>query len=140
MLKRNPVYEALRKGKYFELNYAPMFEEVSRVTCMTNIINVFKATNAKNILLTSRADSLTTHRTPYDVAALLATLGFPKNEALAAMKENGETVVKAALHRQFFKGTIKQMPEVLVKKMGKKIKKHSEKIKQLQEGLKKEQK
>lgn len=116
-----------------------MFEEVSRVTCMTNIINIFKATTSKNILITSRADSLNTHRTPYDVAALLATLGFPKNEALAGMKESGEAVVKAALHRQFFKGSIKQMPEGLVKKMGKKIKKHSERIKQLQEGLKKQE-
>lgn len=48
--------------------------------------------------------------------------------------------MKAALHRQFFKGTIKQIPEVMVKKIGKKIKKHSEKIKQLQEGLKIEKK
>lgn len=26
MLKRNPVYEALRKGKFFEINYSNMFD------------------------------------------------------------------------------------------------------------------
>jgi hypothetical protein len=26
MLKRNPVYDALRKGKYFEIQYDAMFD------------------------------------------------------------------------------------------------------------------
>lgn len=101
-----------------------MFEDAPRVVCMTNMINVVKATNYKNIILTSHADTFRTHRTPYDVAALLSTLGFPKNQALSAMKENCEAVIKAGLHRQFFKGTIKQIPEVVVQKISKKIKKH----------------
>lgn len=124
MLKRNPVYEALRKEKYFEIQYGPMLEESSRVVCMTNIINIIKATNSKNILVASHASNYTSHRTPYDVAALLATLGLDQGKALATMKENGENVVKNALHRQFFKGTIKEMPSGTVKKMGKKIQKH----------------
>jgi RNase P/RNase MRP subunit p30 len=124
MLKRNPVYEALRKGKYFELQYDSMFEDNSRVICMTNMINTIKATNAKNIIVTSHANGFKTHRTPYDVAALMTTLGLNKNLALAAMKENAEIVIKGALHRQFFKGTIKEIPEIVVKKIGKKIQKH----------------
>jgi RNase P/RNase MRP subunit p30 len=74
---------------------------------MTNMINIIKATNNKNIIVTSHADNFKIHRTPYDVAALLSTLGMNKNLALAAMKENVESVLKSAIHRQFFKGTIK---------------------------------
>lgn len=107
MLKRNPVYEALRKGKYFELHYHPIFDDNSRVVTMTNIINIVKATSNKNIIISSHAPDARTHRTPYDVAALLASLGVPKNLALATMKENPEALLKAALHRQFFKGTVK---------------------------------
>ena len=53
---------------------------------MTNIINLIKATGGKNILVSSHADGYKTHRTPYDVAALLITLGIDKNKALSTMK------------------------------------------------------
>lgn len=53
---------------------------------MTNIINLIKATNGKNLVVSSHVNSVYQHRTPYDVAALLATLGLPKNQALATMK------------------------------------------------------
>lgn len=126
MLKRNPVYEALRRGKYFELQYASVLEDATRVTCLTNMINIIKATNARNLIVTSHANDTRLHRTPYDVAALLASLGLSKNLALTAMKENAEAVIKSALHRQFFKGTIKELPLTIVKKLGKKIQKHRE--------------
>ena len=88
MLKRNPMYEALRKNKFFEIQYSAMFEDSSRVVCMTNMINVIKATGGKNIVVTSHANSYMLHRTPYDAAALLVSLGLNKNQVLAAMKEN----------------------------------------------------
>lgn len=88
MLKRNPVYEALRKGKYFELQYGAIFDEATRVVCMTNMINVIKATGGKNIILASNASSTHTHRTPYDAAALLVSLGLHKSQALETMKLN----------------------------------------------------
>jgi RNase P/RNase MRP subunit p30 len=53
---------------------------------MTNIINIIKATNGKNLIISSHASSTLTHRTPYDVAALLISLGLDKNKALASMK------------------------------------------------------
>jgi hypothetical protein len=55
---------------------------------MTNMINVIKATGGKNILVTSHSGNFKTHRTPYDVAALMSSLGLSKNLALATMKEN----------------------------------------------------
>lgn len=63
-----------------------MFEENTRVVAMTNMINLIKATNGKNIIVSSHVSNLHLHRTPYDVAALLASLGLPKNQALATMK------------------------------------------------------
>jgi RNase P/RNase MRP subunit p30 len=95
------------------------------------MINVIKATGGKNIIVSSNADNSKTHRTPYDIAALLASLGLPKHLALAAMKENAEELLKRAVHRKFFKGTIQEIPEVVVKKLNRRIKKHRESIKKL---------
>ena len=53
---------------------------------MTNIINIIKATKGKNIIISSHASSIYRHRTPYDIASLLITLGMNKNEILACMK------------------------------------------------------
>lgn len=74
---------------------------------MTNMINIIKATKGKNIIISSHSSSVYRHRTPYDIASLLITLGMNKNEILACMKENAENVVKSAIHRNFFKGSIK---------------------------------
>lgn len=131
MLKRNPVYEALRKGKYFELCYEAIFDDRSRVVAMTNMINLIKATGGKNLIVSSHAGSVARHRTPYDVAALLATLGLPKSQALGTMKDNVEIVLKSAFHRKFFKGSIKELAPVLVDKLSKRIKKHRQAIKGL---------
>lgn len=65
-----------------------MFDDSTRVVCMTNMINVIKATGGKNIIVSSHTDNTKTHRSPYDVAALMASLNLPKHLALAAMKEN----------------------------------------------------
>ena len=46
------------------------------------------ATQGKNLIVSSHADSIMTHRTPYDAAALMASLSLPKNQALLTMKEN----------------------------------------------------
>jgi RNase P/RNase MRP subunit p30 len=88
MLKRNPVYDALRKGKYFEIQYDAMFDEKTRVICMTNMINIFKATKGKNLIISSHSSSFYRHRTPYDVDSLMITLGMNKNQVLACMKGN----------------------------------------------------
>lgn len=84
-----------------------IFDDATRVICMTNMINIIKATKGKNIIISSHSSSVYRHRTPYDVASLLITLGMNKNEILACMKENAENVVKSAIHRNFFKGSIK---------------------------------
>jgi len=77
---------------------------------MTNMINVIKATGGKNIIVSSHASNLKTHRTPYDVAALMATLGLPKSSALMTMKENAEDVIKRSYHRKFFKSATQIVP------------------------------
>jgi RNase P/RNase MRP subunit p30 len=53
---------------------------------MTNIVNIIKATGGKNLITSSHASDSRTHRTPYDVAALLISLGLDKNKALATLK------------------------------------------------------
>lgn len=65
-----------------------MFEDNTRVICMTNMINVIKATGGKNLIISSHTDNFKTHRTPYDVAALMTSLGMNKNQVLATMKES----------------------------------------------------
>ena len=73
---------------------------------MTNMINIIKATQGKNIIMASHADCIGNHRSPYDAAALMASLGLPKNQALATMKDNPEALLKASIHRKFFKSTV----------------------------------
>jgi len=73
------------------------------------MINVIKATGGKNIVFSTHASSLFTHRTPYDVAALAASLGLTKNAALATMGESTESLLKSSVHRKFFKGTVKEI-------------------------------
>jgi RNase P/RNase MRP subunit p30 len=53
---------------------------------MTNMINIIKATGGKNLIVSSHANQNGTHRTPYDVAALLISLGLDKNKALLSIK------------------------------------------------------
>ena len=98
---------------------------------MTNTINIIKATKGKNIIISSHSSSLYRHRTPYDIASLLISLGMNKNQILECMKENAENVVKSALHRGYFKGSIKEIGLEDVKKLGKKIMKHKERFRRM---------
>jgi RNase P/RNase MRP subunit p30 len=63
-----------------------MFDEATRVICMTNIINIFKATKGKNIIISSHVNNLINHRSPYDIASLMISLGMNKNQVLECMK------------------------------------------------------
>jgi RNase P/RNase MRP subunit p30 len=124
MLKRNPVYEAINKGKYFEICYEPMFDESRRVIAMTNMVNILKATGGKNLITSSHASDVRTHRTPYDVAALLISLGLDKNKALATLKENCQKVISSGHHRLFMKGAIQEIPRSLGIRLNRRIHKH----------------
>jgi RNase P/RNase MRP subunit p30 len=46
---------------------------------MTNMLNIIKATKGKNLIISSRTGSVYRHRTPYDIASLLISLGMNKN-------------------------------------------------------------
>ena len=136
MLKRNPVYEAIRKGKFFEICYEPIFDEDKRVVCMTNIVNIIKATNGKNLVISSHCSDHSTHRTPFDIAALMVSLGMAKNTVLACMKENANEVIRSAQHRKFSKGAIQEIPAEVGVKLGKRIQKHRLKLKELHKKIK----
>jgi RNase P/RNase MRP subunit p30 len=138
MLKRNPVYEAIRKGKYFEIWYEPMFDEPRRVVAMTNMVNIIKATGGKNLIVSSRATDGNTHRTPYDAAALLISLGLEKNKALGTMTENCQKVINNGQHRLYLKGAIQEIPRAIGTKLSKRIEKHRESIKKIQKKLEKD--
>jgi RNase P/RNase MRP subunit p30 len=74
---------------------------------MTNMVNIIKATGGKNIITSSHTSNGNIHRTPYDVAALLISLGLDKNKALGTLKENCQQVVSNGQHRLYLKGAIK---------------------------------
>ena len=76
---------------------------------MTNIVNIIKATNGKNLVVSSSSWNYAHHRTPYDVCSMLISLGLKKNVALASMKENCEKVLQNSKHRKFFKGSIQEV-------------------------------
>ena len=100
---------------------------------MTNMINIFKATKGKNLIISSHSSSFYRHRTPYDVDSLMITLGMNKNQVLACMKGNAENVIKASIHRAFFKGSVKEITLEDVKKLGKKITKHRDNFNKLRQ-------
>jgi RNase P/RNase MRP subunit p30 len=53
---------------------------------MTNIINIFRATKGKNLIISSHVDNIINHRSPYDIASLMISLGMDKNKVLECMK------------------------------------------------------
>jgi hypothetical protein len=63
-----------------------MFDEVTRLICMTNIVNIIKATGGKNLILSSHVDNFANHRSPFDISSLLISLGLNKTQALSTMK------------------------------------------------------
>ena len=101
-----------------------MFDDEKRIYAMTNMVNIIKATGGKNLIISSHAGQSGQSRTPFDVAALMISLGLDKNKALSCMKDAPEELIKNAQHRQFMKGTIRQIPASIGKKIGKRIKKH----------------
>lgn len=78
MLKRNPVYEAIRKGKYFELSYGSLFDSGKRRLCLTNCLNLIKATKGKNLIVSSEVSNAIYRRTGDDLCSLLITLGLSR--------------------------------------------------------------
>lgn len=80
-LKRNQVYEAIRKGKYFELTYGGVFDASKKRICLTNCINLIRATKGKNLIVSSGVASHIYHRSPVDVCSLLVTLGLKREMA-----------------------------------------------------------
>ena len=84
-----------------------MFDENKRIFCMTNIVNLIKATNGKNIIVSSHCNEYSQHRSPYDVVSLLITLGMTKEQAFCAIKTAPLEVLKSSAHRKYFKGIIK---------------------------------
>jgi RNase P/RNase MRP subunit p30 len=65
-----------------------MFDEATRLICMTNIVNIIKATGGKNLILSSHVDNFVNHRSPFDISSLLISLGLNKTQALSTMKQN----------------------------------------------------
>ena len=52
---------------------------------MTNMVNIIKATGGKNLIISSHVGDHSLYRTPFDVAALMISLGLDKNKALQCM-------------------------------------------------------
>lgn len=102
---------------------------------MTNMINIIKATGGKNLITSSHASDSSIHRTPYDVAALLMSLGIDKNKALATMKENCMEVIRSGQHRLYLKGAIQEIPVSMGVKLNKRIQKHRDSLKKVQQKL-----
>ena len=106
---------------------------------MTNIANIIKATNGKNLIISSHCYDHSTHRTPFDVCALMVSLGMDKNSVLACMKENANQVIRSAQHRKFLKGSIQEIPPQIGIKLGKRILKHRLGLKEAQKKIKQKQ-
>ena len=86
MLKRNPVYEAIRKGKYFEITYNNLYDNNKKRVCLTNAINIIKATKGKNLIVSRECLNYIYHRSGYDLVSLLITLGLKKDEAIKCLR------------------------------------------------------
>lgn len=106
MLKRSPVYEAIQKGKYFELCYGALFDGSKKRICLTNSINIIKATKGKNLIVTSDAASHIFHRGAVDICSLLTTLGLSRDQALNCIREAPDKCVRSARNRKLYKGVI----------------------------------
>lgn len=90
------------------------------------------------MIVSSQASQAGTHRTPYDIAAMLISLGLDKGKALATMKENCMEVIRNGQHRKFLKGAIQEIPATVGVKLNKKIRKHRERLGKIRAEMKKD--
>ena len=120
MLKRNPVYEAIRRGKYFEINLSSLYDSNKKRVCLTNCINLIKATKGKNLIVSSDTSNFLYHRSGYDICSLLTSLGLKKDEAHRCVTDNPKKCVAAAKFRKSYKGTVAVVTEDEVNRYRKK--------------------
>lgn len=111
MLKRSPVFEAIRKGKYFEICLGPLYDINKKRVCLTNCMNIIKATKGKNLIVSSEVSSSLYHRSGYDICSLLVSLGLKKEEAYRCVTENPKKCVAGSRFRRSYKGSIEVMRE-----------------------------
>lgn len=102
---------------------------------MTNIINIIKATNGKNIVVSSRADGPAMHRSVYDVGAVMLCLGMGRAGVLEAMRGNCEGVVRSGQHRMFMKGAVKEISSSVGVKLNRRIRKHRDGLRKIREKI-----
>ena len=106
MLRRNSVNEAIRKGKFFEICLSPLYDTNRKRVCLTNCINIIKATKGKNLVVSSDVSNTLYHRSGYDICSLLVTLGLKKDEAYRCVTENPKKCVATGKYRKSYKGAI----------------------------------
>lgn len=111
MLKRSPVFEAIRKGKFFEITVGALYDANKKRVCMTNCLNIIKATKGKNLIVSSDVSTTLYHRSGYDICSLLISLGLNKDQAYQCLTDNPKRCVAVGRFKKSYKGTIEVINE-----------------------------
>jgi len=96
-LKKTHVGLAFQKSICFEISYAPCLRsQTCKRSIISNSQNLVDVCKGKNIIISSGAVRPLELRSPDDVANLGLLFGFKRNQAVEAVKANGNTVISHA--------------------------------------------
>ncbi|KAI9337056.1 RNase P subunit p30-domain-containing protein [Zopfochytrium polystomum] len=95
--KRTTVGAAVARGVHFEICYSQAIaDQAARRNIIANARELVKATNGKNIIISSGALSAMQVRGPYDVMNLAHLFGLNQDEARKCLSSNCRSVLYAA--------------------------------------------
>ena len=84
--------------------------------CLTNCINLIKATKGKNLIVSSDVSAAIFHRTPTDICSVLVSLGLPRDKALECVGKYPLMCIQQSKNRRIYKGIITLMTPEEVQK------------------------
>jgi len=111
MLKPQLLSLAIQRGIHFEISYSAALEDATaRRSLIKNATNLVRATQGKNIIITSQAMKAMDLRGPYDVANLCSLFGLDMTTAKHALSHNCKTVLELAENRKSVKSVFSVDP------------------------------
>jgi ribonuclease P/MRP protein subunit RPP1 len=122
-LKIATVGQAIARGIYFEIQYSPLFSSPStRKNWLSNTAALVRASQGKNLIISSGAESAIHMRSPADIANLSILFGLNPQLAKDSMSKHYSSALLHAETRKTYRGSIKRKLDMTTQSSDKKVK------------------
>jgi ribonuclease P/MRP protein subunit RPP1 len=125
-LKFATIGQAIARGIYFDIQYSPLFSSPStKKNWVSNTAALVRASQGKNLVISSGAESAIHMRSPTDIANLCILFGLKPQAAKESMSKHYlSALLHAETRRKTYRGSIKRKLELTEETAGKKVKEH----------------